>query len=86
MFGAQITADPLTWLNLGVLGALSIAAIRGLVWFKPGVDRLQSDLDRALADLRRLEELDREVIIPALTKATELMQRLNEEIRQQGGR
>jgi hypothetical protein len=69
------------WASAGVVGLVVVAALFGWIWFKPAVDRLQKDLDQALADLRQLERLDRESIIPAVTKSMELIERMAEELR-----
>jgi hypothetical protein len=75
-----VDPNPLTFAQFGVLGLVVVGFMLGWIWAKPAVDRLQHDLDRALADLRRLEELDREVIIPAITRSSELIQRISEEL------
>lgn len=76
-------ADPtvLDWASYGALGLVVLGFISGLIWAKPAVQKLIEDLDKARADLRRLEELDREVLLPALARSTELMQRFIEEQR-----
>lgn len=38
------------WLNYGILGLLVFGAILGYVWFKPGVQSLRDERDRAIAD------------------------------------
>lgn len=71
-------------INWGPAGVVVIGFLTGWLWAKPAVERLQKDLDRALADLREvrkeqreLEAANREIVIPALTRFVEL----GEEIR-----
>lgn len=75
------TSDPsvLDWASYGALGLVVVGFISGFIWARPAVQKLIEDLDKARADLRRLEELDREVLLPALARSTDLMQRFIEE-------
>lgn len=77
----------LNWAQFGVLGLVVAGALFGWVWFKPAVDDLKNtlaecraDLKEAREDLKRQGEIVREILVPAVTKSTELIQRINEEI------
>lgn len=66
---------------------LIIMSMAGFVYFKPAVDDLKktlaecrSDLREARDDLKRQGDIVREILVPAVTKSTELIQRINEEI------
>jgi uncharacterized membrane-anchored protein YhcB (DUF1043 family) len=61
----------------GVLGLVVLGFMLGYIWARPAVARLERDLDKALADLRELEKLNREVIIPAITRSSEIIERLS---------
>jgi hypothetical protein len=75
---AQVADEPIFQLvQFGVLGIVVLAFVFGFIWARPAVQRLEKDLDRALADLRTLETLNRDVIIPALTRSSETIERLS---------
>ena len=76
---ATETPTALDWASYGALGFVVLGFISGWIWAKPAVQKLIEDLDKARADLRRIEELDREVLLPALARSTDLMQRFIEE-------
>ena len=42
--------DWVTWVNFGALGAVLISAFFGFVWFKPSIDALIEERNRALAE------------------------------------
>jgi hypothetical protein len=74
---AQVVNDPIFQLvQFGVLGIVVLGFMLGFIWAKPAVARLEKDLDKALADLRDLEKLNREVIIPAITRSSEIIERM----------
>jgi hypothetical protein len=76
VFG-QVTDEPIFQLvQYGVLGLVVMGFFLGWIWARPAVQRLERDLDKALADLRELEKINREVIIPAITKSSEIIERL----------
>lgn len=78
MLADTIQNEPIFQLvQFGVLGIVVLAFVFGFIWAKPAVQRLEKDLDRALADLRKLEEINREVIIPAITKSSEIIERMS---------
>ena len=80
---AQVQNEPLFQLvQFGALGIVVLGFIFGFIWARPAVQRLERDLDRALADLRRLEELNREVVIPAVTRSSEIIERLSRKWRE----
>lgn len=83
---AQVQNEPIFQLvQFGVLGIVVLAFVFGFIWAKPAVQRLEQDLDRALADLRKLEEINREVIIPAVTRSSEIIERLSRKWREDSG-
>lgn len=74
---AQVQNEPIFQLvQFGVLGIVVLGFIFGFIWARPAVTRLERDLDKALADLRELEKLNREVIIPAVTRSSEIIERM----------
>lgn len=78
---ADIVVDPsspLTWFNLGLAGAFAWAGIRGLVWLKPAVDTLKSDLEQLREENRSLNRFLREAIVPAVTTANDLSEKSTE--------
>lgn len=82
---AQVQNEPIFQLvQFGVLGIVVLGFIFGFIWAKPAVARLERDLDKALADLRELEKLNREVIIPAITRSSEIIERLSRKMRDNG--
>lgn len=83
---AQVQDEPIFQLvQFGVLGIVVLGFIFGFIWARPAVQRLERDLDKALADLRELEKLNREVIIPAITRSSELIERLSRRWRDDNG-
>lgn len=48
--GGTDFADPITWINFGVLGLLVLGLLTGFIWGKPAVERLIADKERALAE------------------------------------
>lgn len=77
----------LNWAQFGVLGLVVAGALFGWVWFKPAVDDLKStlaecrtDLREAREDLRRQGDIMREILVPAVAKSSELLQRVTDEI------
>jgi hypothetical protein len=82
---AQVTDEPIFQLvQFGVLGIVVLGFVFGWIWAKPAVARLERDLDRALADLRSLEELTRTTIIPAVTRSSETIERLARRLQDNG--
>lgn len=45
----------------------------GLVWFKPAVERLLSDLDAVTKKLDERDALLRDIIVPAVTESNQLL-------------
>lgn len=81
MLTADVTIDPaspLTWFNLGLAGAFAWAGIRGLVWLKPAVDQLKSDMEDLREENRTLNRFLREAIVPAVTTANDLSEKSTE--------
>lgn len=70
--------DPLTWLNLGVLGLLAAAAVRGLVEFQPAVKRMERDIEELKTENRSLNAFVREVVVPAVTVSNGLSEKSTE--------
>jgi len=71
----------------GPAGIVILGFVSGWLWAKPAVERLQKDLDRALADLREvrkeqreLETANREIVIPAITKFVEIGEKLQQRL------
>jgi hypothetical protein len=59
----------------------------GLVYFKPAVDDLKAnlaacreDLKETREDLRRQGDIMREILVPAVAKSSEMLQRVTDEI------
>lgn len=82
-------ADPslLELAKWGPAGIVILGFASGWLWAKPAVERLQKDLDQALADLREvrreqrdLEASQREIIIPAITRFVEIGERIQERL------
>lgn len=82
-------ADPTIsdFISWGPAGVVIMGFISGWLWAKPAVERLQHDLDRALADLREvrkeqreLEAANREVVIPAIIRFIEIAEDLQERL------
>lgn len=71
----------------GPAGLILLGFASGWLWAKPAVERLQRDLDQALADLREvrreqreLDKANREIVIPAITRFIEIGERINERL------
>lgn len=71
----------------GPAGIVILGFASGWLWAKPAVERLQQDLDRALADLREVRKEQRElhaanqeIVIPAITRFVEIGERLEEKL------
>lgn len=71
----------------GPAGVVILGFVSGWLWAKPAVERLQKDLDRALADLREvrleqreLEKANREVVIPAIVRFIEVAEQLEQRL------
>jgi hypothetical protein len=71
----------------GPAGIVILGFVSGWLWAKPAVERLQKDLDRALADLREvrkeqreLEAAQREIVIPAIIRFVEIGEKLQEQL------
>jgi hypothetical protein len=76
-----------TWVQFGVTGLVIVAALSGWIWFRPAVEELQRTLTECRADLRQAREelkqqaeLTREILVPAVVKSSELIQRVADEI------
>lgn len=83
---AQVQNEPIFQLvQFGVLGIVVLGFIFGFIWARPAVARLEKDLDKALADLRELEKLNREVIIPAVIRSSEIIERMSRKWREDNG-
>lgn len=87
MWIAASDTSILDWTQFGVLGFVVAGFLTGWLWAKPAVERLQHDLDQALADLREvrreqreLEASQREIVIPAITRFVEIGERLQERL------
>jgi hypothetical protein len=55
-----------------------VAALFGWIWFKPAVDRLQTDLDACRRELADLNRFVRETTVPAITESNETLRRVAE--------
>lgn len=73
----------------GPAGIVIMGFVSGWLWAKPAVERLQKDLDRALADLREvrveqreLETANREIVIPAIVRFIEVAEQLEKRLDQ----
>lgn len=77
-FAIVNSPDPLTWLNLGVLGLLAAAAVRGLVEFQPAVKRMERDIEELKTENRSLNAFVREVVVPAVTVSNGLSEKSTE--------
>lgn len=77
-FAVVNSPDPLTWLNLGVLGLLAAAAVRGLVEFQPAVKRMERDIEELKTENRSLNAFVREVVVPAVTVSNGLSEKSTE--------
>lgn len=102
MWLSATTSDPIiTFLNLGVTGAVIVAAISGLLWFKPAVTKMVDDHaetlkvmreDKLKAEAQRDDAIEtlQTQIIPLLTNFTQtiqtLMPLLQDLVRQQAQR
>jgi len=71
----------------GPAGVVMAGFVSGWLWAKPAVERLQKDLDRALADLREVRQEQKElhaanqqIVIPALIRFVEIGERLEEKL------
>lgn len=86
MFFAEAVQDqPLFQIvQYGVLGLVVLGFMLGYIWARPAVQRLERDLDKALADLRELEKINREIIIPAITRSSEIIERMSRKWRDDG--
>lgn len=91
--GGSLT-DVATWVNFGIAGAIILGAILGYVWFKPSVDKLIEDRERALRERdKALEQRDamaqvlQDKLLPVvgdfITTTRALLPILQELIRQQ---
>lgn len=65
-----LAAEIPTWIGELAFGSVVMLALLGYVWFKPGVDRLVADKEKAEAQRDALIEAYQEEIIPALRDAT----------------
>lgn len=83
----EAAADPslIELAKWGPAGIVILGFVSGWLWAKPAVERLQKDLDRALADLREvrkeqreLEKAHQEIILPAILKFTEIGERIQD--------
>lgn len=45
----------------------------GIVWFKPAVDRLLSDLDAVTKKLEERDAILRDIVVPAVTESNQLL-------------
>lgn len=87
MLAETVTEQPLFQLvQYGVLGLVVLGFMLGFIWAKPAVQRLEKDLDKALADLRELEKINREIIIPAITRSSEIIERMSRRWRDDNGK
>jgi hypothetical protein len=82
-----LAADPnlIELVQYGPAGVVILGFVSGWLWAKPAVERLQKDLDQALADLREvrreqreLDKAQRDVVIPAITRFIEIAERIQE--------
>lgn len=71
----------------GPAGIVILGFVSGWLWAKPAVERLQKDLDQALADLRevrkeqrQLEAANRDIVIPAITRFVEIGERIEDRL------
>lgn len=92
MWLADTTPNPADFISWGPAGVVILGFISGWLWAKPAVERLQHDLDRALADLREvrkeqreLEAANRDVVIPAIVRFIEIAEQLQKRLDELGG-
>lgn len=84
---AQVVDQPIYQLvQFGVLGIVVLGFVFGYIWAKPAVQRLERDLDRVTAELRKLEESYREIVIPAITRSSEIIERMSRRWRDENER
>jgi hypothetical protein len=72
--------DPSTLLQYGLGGILAVAAIFGLIWFRPAVDRILKDKEAVEQQRDALVKLNTDQTIPAITGQAETNRRLTEVI------
>lgn len=71
----------LSFAQFGVLGLIVVALLAGWLWPKPGVDRLQRDLDRSLEQGERDAAFLRDVAMPAITQNLDLQRDVQQLLR-----
>lgn len=69
--------------QFGVLGVVVALFLFGFIYARPAVDDLRKELaatkverNELMAEVRRLNEVSREVIVPAVTQATEMLREI----------
>lgn len=81
-------------INYGSLGIVVLAAATGFIYFKPHVDQLRDslvdcrnelrearvELKEARDEIRKDAEIMREVLMPAVTQSTAMIQRIQDEL------
>ena len=79
----MVAVDPgtISFAQFGVLGLLTVAFLAGWIWPKPGVDRLQKDLDRSLEQGERDAAFLRDVAMPAITQNLDLQRDVQQLLR-----
>ena len=50
-------ADVTNFVQYGILGLVVLAAISGLIWFKPSVDALKAERDRVVSENEQIRKL-----------------------------
>lgn len=55
MLADSSTLDPTQLVNFGVLGIIIALAAIGWIWFKPGIDKITEEKDRAIAEREKAE-------------------------------
>lgn len=48
-------ADPLTWVNFGVLGLVVLGLLTGWIWSKPAAERMTQERDRLIQERDRAQ-------------------------------
>lgn len=87
MWTAATDPNLIELVKWGPAGIVILGFVSGWLWAKPAVERLQRDLDQALADLREvrreqreLEKAQREIVIPAITRFIEVGEKLQDRL------
>jgi hypothetical protein len=65
--GAEnVFADPVTWINFGVLGLLALGLITGWLWPKHAVERIIREKEKAEAQRDAMAEVLQDKLLPVV--------------------